>query len=113
MPQSINWSKMKDIYEFQPKDYEEFLALKGVGSRTVRALALISELIYGDKPSWSDPVKYTFTVGGKDGVPYPVDRKTMDESTQFIKEGIKQAKIGDNEKLRAIKRLQYFVTENQ
>ncbi len=104
---------MKEIYDFQPKNYEEFLSLKGVGPKTVRALALISELIYGDKPSWSDPVKYTFTVGGKDGLPYPIDCKAMDESIEFIKLGINLAKIGDKEKLRAIKRLQYFVTENQ
>jgi len=113
MPRSINWNKIRKIYDFQPKNYEELLALEGVGSKTVRALALISELIYGDKPSWSDPVKYCFTVGGKDGVPYPVDQKTMDESTQFIKQGINEAKIGNNEKLNAIKRLKYFVTKNQ
>lgn len=113
MPRSINWNKMREIYDFQPKNYEEFLSLNGVGPKTVRALALISELIYGDKPSWSDPVKYTFTVGGKDGLPYPVDRKAMDESIEFIKLGINLAKIGDKEKLRAIKRLQYFVTKNQ
>ncbi|MCJ7570367.1 MAG: DUF763 domain-containing protein [Candidatus Thermoplasmatota archaeon] len=108
MPRSINWNKMREIYDFQPKNYEELLSLKGVGSKTVRALALISDLIYGDKPSWNDPVKYTFTVGGKDGLPYPVDRKSMDESTEFIKQGINQSKIGDKEKLKAFKRLKIF-----
>lgn len=112
MPRSINWNKMKEIYDFQPKNYEELLSLRGVGPKTVRALALISDLIYGERASWLDPVKYTFTVGGKDGVPYPVDRKSMDESTDFIKKGISQAKIGDKEKLRAIRRLQNFVTIN-
>jgi hypothetical protein len=112
MPRSINWNKMREIYDFQPKNYEELLSLKGVGPKTVRALALISDLIYGDKPSWSDPVKYTFTVGGKDGVPYPVNRKVMDESTEIIKSGIQQAKIGDKEKLYAIRRLQSFVNVN-
>jgi hypothetical protein len=113
MPRSINWNKMREIYDFQPKNYEELLSLKGVGPKTVRALALISDLIYSEKPSWDDPVKYTFTVGGKDGVPYPVDREAMDESTAFIKQGISQAKIGDKEKLHAIKRLHKFVTINQ
>ena len=112
MPRSINWNKMKEIYDFQPKNYKEFLSIKGVGPRTVRALALISDLIYGDKPSWNDPVKYCFTVGGKDGVPFPVDRKSMDESTEIIKQGIEQAKIGDKEKLQAFKRFQNFVSEN-
>lgn len=109
MPRSINWNKIRELYDFQPKNYEEFLSLNGVGPKTVRALALISELIYGDKPSWRDPVKYTFSVGGKDGLPYPVDRKSMDESTEFIKQGISQAKIGNKEKLKAFKRLQSFI----
>ncbi len=113
MPRSINWNKMREIYDFQPKNYEELLSLKGVGPKTVRALALISDLIYGDKPSWNDPVRFTFAHGGKDAVPYPVDRKAMDESTYFIKQGISQAKIGEKEKIHAIRRLQNFVTINQ
>ena len=113
MPRSINWNKMREIYDFQPKNYEELLGMRGVGPNTVRALALISDLIYGEKPSWRDPVKYSFTVGGKDGVPYPVNRKAMDESTQIIKSGIEQAKIGNKDKLYAIKRLQNFVGVNR
>ena len=109
MPRSINWTKMKEIYDFQPKNYEELVAMRGVGPNTVRALALISDLIYGEKPSWQDPVKYSFTVGGKDGVPFPVDRKAMDESTEIIRSGIKQAKIGEKEKIYALKRLRNFV----
>jgi hypothetical protein len=105
MPRTINWNKMREIYDFQPKNYEEFLSLAGVGPKTVRALALISDLIYGEKPSWCDPVKYSFTVGGKDGVPYPVERSVMDEVTEIIKQGINQAKIGYNEKLHAFRRL--------
>ncbi len=112
MPRSINWNKMREIYEFQPKNYEELLGMKGVGPKTVRALALISDVIYGDKPSWRDPVKYSFAVGGKDGVPFPVDRKAMDESTEIIKNGIKQAKIGNSEKINAIKRLHDFFNLN-
>ncbi len=113
MPRSVNWNKMREIYDFQPKNYEELLSLKGVGPKTVRALALISDLIYGEKPSWSDPVKYTFTVGSKDGVPYPVDRKSMDEATEIIRNGIQQAKIGEKEKLDAFRRMQNFVSINQ
>jgi hypothetical protein len=113
LPRSINWAKMKQIYDFQPKNYEELISLRGVGPKTVRALALISDLIYGEKPSWKDPVKYSFTVGGKDGVPFPVDRKAMDESTEIIRNGINQAKVGNKEKLHAFRRLQIFVTVNQ
>jgi hypothetical protein len=111
MPRSINWQKMKEIYDFQPKNYEEFLSIKGVGPNTVRALALISDLIYGEKPSWQDSViRFTFAHGGKDGVPYPVDRKTMDESTEIIKTGVQLASIGEKEKLQAIKRLHKYIS---
>ena len=102
MPRSINWNKMREIYDFQPKNYEELLSIKGVGPNVVRALALISDLIYGEKPSWSDPIKYSFTVGGKDGVPFPVDRKAMDESTEIIRSGVQQAKIGEKDKLQTL-----------
>jgi hypothetical protein len=109
MPKNINWNVVRGAYEFQPKNYEQMLGLKGFGPRTVRALALISELVYGEAPSWRDPVKYSFTVGGKDGVPYPVDKKTMDQSIEILKAGIEEAKIGSKEKLRAVRRLSDFV----
>ncbi len=80
MPRNINWNALRRAYEFSPSNYEEFLEVPGVGPSTVRALALIGELVYGKEPSWKDPVKYSFTVGGKDGVPFPVDRKAMDRS---------------------------------
>lgn len=109
MPKRINWNFVRGAYEFQPKDYEELLSIKGIGPRTVRALALVSELVYGESPSWKDPVKFSFAVGGKDGVPYPVDRKVMDESVDIIRHGIKEAKVGKKEKLSALKRLSDFV----
>jgi hypothetical protein len=110
LPRNINWKKMKEIYDIQPRNYEELIALKGIGKNSIRALALISDLIYGDKPSWKDPIKFSFTVGGKDGVPFPVDRKAMDESTEIIKTSIEQAKIGNKEKIQAIKRLRGFIS---
>jgi len=109
MPRSINWIAMARAYEFSPRDYEELLSVKDVGPSTIRALALISELLYGDEASWKDPVKYSFAVGGKDGVPFPVDRRAMDETTRILTEGIERAKIKDMEKLRAVERLRRFV----
>jgi hypothetical protein len=109
MPTKINWGRLRDAYEVQPKDFEELINIKGIGPSTVRALALISELVYGESPSWEDPVKFSFTVGGKDGVPYPVDRKTMDKSIQILKQGISESKLGNQEKISALKRLRKFV----
>jgi hypothetical protein len=113
MPRTINWQRMKEIYDVHPTNYEELLSLKGVGPNTVRALALISDLIYNEKPSWADPVRFSFTVGGKDGVPYPVDRKAMDESTEIIRIGVEEAKIGEKEKALALRRLKDFLPRNK
>jgi hypothetical protein len=112
MPKNINWSRLRAAYEVQPKNYEELIALPGIGPATVRALALIGELIYGTEPSWCDPVKYSFTVGGKDGVPYPVDKPVMDRVTEIINQGIEEARVGDKEKLQAVQRLRRFVPED-
>jgi hypothetical protein len=109
MPRNINWKALQQVYEFQPRNYEELLGFKGVGPAAVRGLALIAELIYGEKPSWKDPVKYSFAYGGKDGVPYPVNRQAMDESIQILKQAIQEAKIGDGEKIRSLQRLRQFV----
>ena len=109
MPRTINWKRMKEIYDVHPTNYEELLALKGVGPGTIRALALISDLIYGEKPSWDDPVRYSFAHGGKDGVPRAVDRDFMDESTEIIRQGVLEANLGQTEKLQALKRLRDFL----
>ena len=112
MPRGINWRTLKQVYDFQPKNYEELLSFKGVGPATVRGLALVAELIYGEKPSWKDPVKYSFAYGGKDGVPFPVDRKAMDESIQMLRQAVQEAKFGDKEKMRSLQRLSRFVPQN-
>ncbi len=100
---------LKKAYEIQPANYEELVALRGIGPKSVRALALISELVYGAKVSWKDPAKYSWAFGGKDGYPRPVERKLMDSNTLFLKDAIKQAKLNNKEKLNAIVRLNQFI----
>jgi hypothetical protein len=109
MPRNISWSTMRRVYEFQPRNYEELLSVRGVGPATVRGLALVAELVYGEKASWEDPVKFSFAYGGKDGVPFPVDRRAMDESIQVLRQAVQAAKVGDKEKLRSLQRLRRFV----
>ena len=92
LPKRVNWDALRVTYDKQPENYEQFLCIRGVGPATVRALALISDLIYGEKPSWRDPVKFSFAFGGKDGVPYPVDKRTMDETTEILSNAVKEAK---------------------
>ena len=100
---------LKRAYEIQPSSYEELISLQGLGPKKIRALALISELVYGAAPSWRDPVKYSFVHGGKDGFPYPVDRKTYDASIRVLREAVEEAKLGSKEKTNAIKRLKDFL----
>ena len=109
MPRCLNWKKIHEIYEWQPKDYEALIFMEGVGSSTIRALALISEVIYGESPSWTDPVKYSYAHGGKDGVPFPVDTKRMDKSVQVLKQGIVEANMDRKEKLHALNRLRRLI----
>lgn len=105
MPKKINWDALRAAYEFRPENYDELIGVKGIGAATVRALALVSELIYGEKASWKDPVKYSFAVGGKDGVPHPVNKKAMDEASRFMEDALHMAKLGEKERIGALKRL--------
>lgn len=92
-------------YERQPEDFESLLGMQGVGPKTVRALSLISELVYGVAPSFRDPVRYSFAHGGKDGHPYPVDRANYDRSIGTLEDALRRAKLGDRERLAALRRL--------
>ena len=93
------------IYERQPKGFEELLSIEGIGPKTVRALSLISELVYGAPPSFRDPARYSFAHGGKDGYPFPVDRQTYDQSIQLLAQAVQKARIDNSEKREALRRL--------
>ncbi len=99
-------------YERKPEDFERLLGLPGVGPRTIRALSLISELVYGVAPSYRDPARYSFAHGGKDGIPYPVDRKTYDQSIEILTRAINKTKLGLGEKREAFGRLRRLGAEN-
>lgn len=104
-----NIETLKRAYEYQPRTYEELVALKGVGPKTIRALALMADIIHGKQASWKDPVKYSFAVGGKDGVPYPVDRKVYDQSAKILHNAVRQARLGDKDRAKAIRRLEGWI----
>ena len=105
MPKNINWNAIERAYELSPKNYEELLLVEGIGPSTIRALALISELIYGDEVSWKDPAKYSFAFGGKDGVPYPVNTRCMDEAIQFLRDVVIALRTDEKNKRQALNRL--------
>lgn len=93
------------LYEKPPEEYESLLETSGVGAGTLRALAMVAEVTHGVKPTFSDPVRYTFAHGGKDGFPFPVQRRDYDESINVLETTIKKAKIGYTDKLQALRKL--------
>ncbi|MEA3344375.1 MAG: DUF763 domain-containing protein [Patescibacteria group bacterium] len=93
------------VCEEKPANYENLLALKGVGPKTIRALSLVSEIIYGAKPSYQDPARYSFAHGGKDATPYPIDRPTYDTTIEFFNKIVKSMKTDYSEKKKMIARL--------
>ncbi len=92
-------------YDRSPGNFEELLSIPGVGPKTIRALSLIAELIYDTAPSFSDPARFSFAHGGKDGIPYPVDRRTYDQSIDLLRKAVVRSRIESSEKRQAINRL--------
>jgi uncharacterized protein len=92
-----------------PGNFTQLLAGEGIGPKTIRALSLVAEIVYGAKPSYEDPARYTFAVGGKDGTPFPVDRITYDKTLAAIEKGIKQSKINQREIDSGLQRLETIV----
>ncbi len=99
---------LAETYERQPVNYESLLGLKGVGPKTVRALSLIAEVVYGAKPPFRDPARYSFAHGGKDGIPYPVNRERYDESIGFLRQVVNRARVDVSDKRAVFRRLARF-----
>jgi len=96
-------------YERQPENFESLLGMEGVGAKTLRSLSLISEIIHGVPSSFRDPARFSFAHGGKDGIPFPVDRKTYDKSIEILHIALERAKVEDKDKMAAIKRLKLWL----
>ncbi|HZB15234.1 MAG TPA: DUF763 domain-containing protein [Chryseolinea sp.] len=92
-------------YEMQNKNFESLLLLEGAGPRTIQSLTLVSEIIYGTPSRFTDPARYSFAHGGKDGHPFPVPLKVYDETIGVLRTSIEKAKLGMNEKQQAIRQL--------
>lgn len=92
-------------HEKDIRDFESLLLLEGVGPRTIQSLALVSEVIHGTPTRFTDPARFSFAHGGKDGHPFPVPTKIYDETITILKNSVEKAKIGDTDKQEAIKNL--------
>ena len=92
-------------YESQPQDFESLLLTPGLGPRTLQSLALVSEVIYGTPSRFTDPARFSFAHGGKDGHPFPVPLKIYDESIRVLRDSIEKSKLGYKDKSDCIRRL--------
>jgi uncharacterized protein len=91
--------------ERAPKDFSELLLTPGVGARTVKALAMVAEVVHGAPCRFSDPARFSLAHGGKDRHPYPVPLKVYDETIRVLKSAVQKAKLGQDEELGAVRRL--------
>lgn len=92
-------------YESQPKDFEALLLTPGLGPRTLQSLTLVSEVIHGTPSRFTDPARFSFAHGGKDGHPFPVPLKIYDESIRVLQDSIEKSKLGYNDKSDCLNRL--------
>ncbi|MCW3084395.1 MAG: hypothetical protein JWP12_1761 [Bacteroidetes bacterium] len=105
----INMKRLGSVlalaHEKDLRNFDELLLLKDVGPRTIQSLALVSEVIHGTPTRFTDPARFSFAHGGKDGHPFPVPTTTYDETIQLIQDAIMKTKLGNNDKNTAIKNL--------
>lgn len=91
--------------EAAPAAFVDLLAVPGVGTRTIRALAMASEIIHGGPSRFTDPARYSVAHGGKDGHPFPVPLRVYDQTIHVLRQAVDRAKLGNDDKLAAIRRL--------
>ncbi len=91
------------------QDFSSLLLLEKLGPRTLQALALVAEVIHGTPTRFSDPARFSFAHGGKDGHPFPVPLKTYDQTIRVLQQALEKAKVGETEKVDGLRRLERFV----
>jgi hypothetical protein len=88
-----------------PQDFEQLLLVPGVGARTVKALAMVAEVVHGAPCRFSDPARFSLAHGGKDRHPFPVPLKVYDETIKVMKSAVRKGRLGQTEELEALRRL--------
>jgi len=115
--QDINMTRLGSVlnmaYNSDIDNFEDLVMMKGVGPRTLKSLAMVSEVVHGDASRFEDPARFSFAIGGKDGRPHPIDTKAMDETIDMLQTSVDKSKLGDKDKSRAIKRLHRACVENE
>jgi hypothetical protein len=95
-------------YQRELADFASLLLLESLGPRTLQSLALVAEVVHGAPSRFTDPARFSFAHGGKDGHPFPVPLKTYDESIAVLRRSLDAAKVGDREKIEGFARLEKF-----
>jgi hypothetical protein len=90
------------------RDFASMLLVEGLGPRTLQSLAFIAEIVHGAPSRFSDPARFSFAHGGKDGHPFPVPLRTYDESQAVLRRSLEAARLGHTEKLECFKRLDHL-----
>jgi hypothetical protein len=112
LPSDVNpaWlaKVLRPVYENPPSNFEALLAMKGIGAKTIRSLALIAELIHGQAACRRDPATFSFAHGGKDGYPFPVDRRLYDRNIAILERAVAKSKVEPSLKDDALRRLMRY-----
>lgn len=107
--QDVNLKRLGSVLwlaqETETNNFEELLLLRGLGSRTLQSLALVSEVVYGTSSRFEDPARFSFAHGSKGGIPIPVPTRVYDEVIVNLKDALGRARIGHSDKLKAISKL--------
>ena len=115
--QDVNMTRLGSVlnmaYNSDIDNFEDLIMMKGVGPRTLKSLALVSEVVHGDASRFEDPARFSFAIGGKDGRPHPIDTKAMDETIDMLQTSVDKSKLGEKDKSIAIKRLHRACVENE
>lgn len=111
-PENVDLKRLGAVlalaYERDLQDFASLLLLEKLGPRTLQSLALVAEVLHGAPTRFSDPARFSFAHGGKDGHPFPVPLKTYDETLSFMRRSLDAAKLGHSDKLEGLRRLDRF-----
>jgi len=107
--EDVNMARLGSVlnlaYNRDIENFEDLVMMKGIGPRTLKSLAMVSEVIHGDSTRFDDPARFSFAVGGKDGRPHPIDTEAFDETVEMLQDSVEKSKLGDKDKSSAMKRL--------
>lgn len=105
LPRRVDWRLLRRLYEMHLTSYEKLVQVPGVGPSLLRSLAMAAELVYGAEPCWVDPIRFSFAHGGKDGVPYPVRTRLMEQAARFLQGAIEGSELDAVNKRQLLRRL--------